>query len=373
MLKTLKRIATGIGICSVLLGGYAFGHENKELPQARVKIEHTSDIDSNGIQTTIGFNPSGYDKPVPTDTQFGETFRVYDAVNVEDGEVEHTTALGLKSPRFNVNDIENGIILFGVLGDEEGIGLESEHTYRNLNLILNLENASKPEDESRVGFGLDYTILKNLCLGVGFDRAEDIDQYLANVSYDLDENNLFGFAYANRSNSENSASCVWLRHGDVHWGVRFRNKVTWDEDIKKYEGEFILAEGITSGRGGALWTIARNAGDYAWHNRSVIPLSVSKTEDTLVPDRTYEGWAFVAKGEYEDGNSYARADIGRTFAKDVLGGKLGVSLGGIYTFEDKRVGPSTILVYRKGRLCFENQFSVKNGEVNIKTGLQWKF
>lgn len=397
MAKKQSKLGRILAAATCVLAGFLPNAQAEDSLDLRLRTEYFGNNgDNNHITTTLGIGDEGaydtsYGDRVSVSGQFFEKFRLYDVIGESDGEAFHYTTLGARLPGFELGNVKNDLLVFGVAGDKEGVGIESRHSLGNAKLILNAEHLGGKDDATRLGTGFNYQIAKNVNLGVGFDNVSDVDgntnQFLINTLYDPTERDTLGFAYVLRDEADNTQTHglggFWLRGKEGKLGVRAFGRVDWndDQDFRSYGGEVILAQRTTTFRPGATWMVGRTVNDDEMYNTSVVPLSISKTEATRIYDRQEHGWAFSLAGNLTDDtgvrSGYMQGEVGYAFKDNMLRGKLGVS-GGLrndFSEGDNTLSLNSGLVYRTKHLTSESGVNIpfEGNRASFFTGLQVKF
>ena len=397
--QTKRVLGTAVAGLGALLAGNVKAQEATQDKSFGEKIDFRYRVDylgnaedSHQIRSTIGVAPEGSygEGPISNKGQFFETFRAYDTWSTKGEDWSHFTALGARLPEFKLGDLKNNVLLFGSVGDIEGVGVETKHNYGPLSLILNAENRND-NDSRRLGAGLDWKVNESFKLGVGVDYVDGTsktDQYLINGIWDVSKNDTVGLALLTKDLGDSQDYGIggfWIHYGpEDKWGVRARAKVDWNEDNdwRNYNGEVIIAQRPRTSKPGATWIVGRSANADEMYNASVIPLSVSKTEATRLQDRAIEGLSFTARGNYleqGDETSYSLGGgVGYNFPNTLLGGKLGIAgeLDYSNTGLDDKMTFSPGVVYRKGNLELDLGIGVPvqgDGDVAARLGLQVRF
>ncbi len=318
---------------------------NTPLPDFRVRTEYSGDADQNHkIQSTLGIAPANIYNGMPVENlaQFFETFRVYDVLAENKEKDTHFTALGARIQNAELAGIKSDLLFFGVIDDDEGFATETSHKLTDkLKLTLNAER-NLVSDSTRLGGAISYQLNPKLQTTVGFDHLNfgknETDQYLVNLIYDITKNEMVGIAAVVSDNGKSTdfgAGIAYLHYGkNDQWGIRARARFDQHDtsngngEFKSCNGEIILAQKPTTYRPGASWILGRNADTDDMYNRSVVPLTVSKTEGVDLNNRAEYGFSFTVRGEVTENSQNTVGSIvggiGYTLpANKVLPGTLG--------------------------------------------------
>lgn len=231
------------------------------------------------------------------------------------------TAMAFKFPEIKIGELSNKVALFGTLGDREGIGIQTTHTFKNLTGVFNLEK-NLTDDSSRIGFGLDHRLGK-WTLGGAFDtlntRNGRTNQYLAHAIYDVSDKDQLGFAYVLsdfEGDLTNSLGAFWCHMNDS-WGTRARIEHKWGEDKSALGFDVIVAQKPKFSKYSSPWILGRDA-DSTMYNLPAVQYALA-SERVALGDRSGGGFFGEVQGNFdfnESQCSWVRGDIGHRFQQD---------------------------------------------------------
>lgn len=347
----------------------------KALCSTRLRAEANVKNDKYGKDTTFFKSTLGI-APCVEGKHGDEYFRVYNYTGQRNGEHLDWTAVAFQTPTLKLGDLENSAQIYGIFGDVEGVGIQSQHKYKDLTLTLNAENSFKEgKDSKRLGFQADYNLTKNLVVGAGFDRVDSaagsFEQALGHFVLKVDDKNQVGAAYVFQSDKTGKfdrdtqrVRGFWTHFNDK-WTAR--NTVEYAQtpslDKKAISFDSIIAQNGTFGLGSSPWFVGRNIGDM---------YDLSVVEDALGPERVPLGnrtkgglvgqvcGSLVEQAGEKSG--FLRTDLGYK----IVGQGFDVTPLVFYRndFSDKghdeKVGGS--ILFQKGRWCLE--FTGTNSKEN---------
>ncbi len=250
-----------------------------------IKKKHINHDSSTILENTTGL---GWGENGSWNNEF---FRSYNRIGLYDNDGEKRQEVWSDSAirgSLILGRLQNEAILFGSVGDREGIGFQTQHTLKDKDgnisgtLTLNYDRAmfDESKDPERYGFDLDVALnnkFPKVNVGGAFDRVKTVDDktdfFLGRARIQPSETDKFNIAYeladSDINGQTNTGIFVWTHLGkDEKWGTRTRveGSSNRDTDTKTGKLEVYLVQNPSSGHAWGDACTSRNNGDVRARN-----------------------------------------------------------------------------------------------------------
>jgi hypothetical protein len=268
------------------------------------------------------------------------------------GDKSDLAVWGFRTPRFNIGDLSNKVVVYGNEGVHKGIGVETRHSLKDIELMVNVESAQ--DNKRKVGIGADWHADK-LLVGAGYDNVnldgKSTDFLFGRAVYDITPKDKLGVAVqvADKDGEKAfRANGSFLHHSD-DWGLRVLAGTTQSDDTKHYTGEVILAGKTTlCDPSSRVWT-SRSAEEGGLFSQTLLGKNVFAPYRYMALDRVKEGPVAIVGGSHtttRGESSYGiKSEVGYKFP--VGDGFVGVSAFHNYNHtpsgDDQKAGGSLMV------------------------------